>query len=95
MYVVLQVLLHLAGQCSHVLLFQQMATDLLLQQHIQYDWAPCMKPAVPLIGWISDTLSQGYTDLQSLVKCLDHRGIVLVLDTVCSQARAVLGCAMH
>jgi hypothetical protein len=28
---------------------------------------------VPLIDWISDTLSQGYTNLQSLVKCLDHR----------------------
>ena len=28
-----------------------------------------------LIYWISDTLSQGYTNLQSLVKCLDHRGI--------------------
>jgi len=26
-----------------------------------------------LIDWISDTLSQGYTNLQSLVKCLDHR----------------------
>ncbi len=25
-----------------------------------------------LIDWISDTLSQGYTNLQSLVKCLDH-----------------------
>ncbi len=35
-----------------------------------------------------------YTDLQSSVKCLDHGGIVLVLDTVCSQARVVLGCAM-
>ena len=31
---------------------------------------------------IVDALSQGYTDLQSLVRCLDHRGIVL--DTVCS-----------
>ena len=41
--------------------------------------------AVPLIDWISDTLSQGYTNLQSLVKCLDHRGIAS--DTVCSQAR--------
>ena len=48
-----------------------------------------------LIGWISDALSHGHIDLQSLVKCLDHRGIDLVLDTVCSQARAVLGCAMH
>ena len=28
---------------------------------------------VPLIDWISDTLFQGYTNLQSLVKCLDHR----------------------
>jgi hypothetical protein len=36
-----------------------------------------------------------YTDLQSLVKCLDHRGIVLVLDTVCSQAKVVLSCATH
>ena len=51
--------------------------------------------AFSLIDWISDTRSQGYTDLQSLVKCLDHRGIVLVLDTVCSQAKVVLGCAMH
>ncbi len=34
-------------------------------------------------------------DLQSLVKCLNLRGIVLVSDTVCSQARVVLGCAMH
>ena len=29
--------------------------------------------ASSLIDWISDTLSQGYTVLQSLVKCLDHR----------------------
>ncbi len=28
-----------------------------------------------LIDWISDTRSQGYANLQSLVKCLDHRGI--------------------
>ncbi len=41
---------------------------------------------VSSIDWISDTRSQGYTELQSLVKCLDHRGIVLVLDTVCIQA---------
>ena len=44
---------------------------------------------------ISDTRSQGYTDLQNWLKCLDHRGGVLMLDTVCSQARVVLGCAMH
>ena len=44
---------------------------------------------ISLIGWVSDTLSQGYTNLQSLVKCLDHRVIVSVLNTVCSQARAV------
>jgi len=48
---------------------------------------------ISLIDWISDILSQGYTNLQSLVKCLDHRNIVS--DTVCSQAKAVLGCAMH
>jgi len=46
-----------------------------------------------LIDWISDTLSQGYTDLQSLVKCLDHRDIVS--DTGCSQAKVVIGCAMQ
>ncbi len=33
-----------------------------------------------LIDWISDTLSQGYTNLQSLD--LDHRGVAS--DTVCS-----------
>ena len=37
-----------------------------------------------LIDWISDTLSKGYTDLQTLVKCLDHRGFAS--DTVCVQA---------
>ena len=47
----------------------------------------------PLIDWISDTLSQEYTNLQSLLKCLDHTNIVS--DTVCSQAKVVLGCAMH
>ena len=48
---------------------------------------------VPLIDWISDTLSQEYTNLQSLLKCLDHTNIVS--DTACSQAKVVLGCAMH
>jgi len=43
-----------------------------------------------LTDWMSDTRSQGYTDLQSLVKCLDHR--VIVSDTACSQAKVVLGC---
>ena len=31
---------------------------------------------VSLVGWISDTRSQKYTGLQSLVKCLDHRGFI-------------------
>ncbi len=43
--------------------------------------------AGPLVDWISDTLSQGYTGLQSLVKCLDHRDIMS--DTACSQAKVV------
>ena len=30
---------------------------------------------VPLTDWISDALAQEYTNLQSLVKRLDHRGI--------------------
>ena len=41
--------------------------------------------ALSLIDSISDTLSQGHPNLQSLVKCLDHRGTAS--DTVCSQAR--------
>ena len=45
---------------------------------------------ISLIDWISDTLHQGYTNLQSLVQRLDHRGIAS--DTVC---KIVLGCAMH
>ena len=51
-----------------------------------------------LIDWISDTRSQGCTDLQSLVKCLDHRGIVLALDTVyvhvCSQTHLSVHCGL-
>ncbi len=43
---------------------------------------PLFLHLVSLIDWISDTLSQGCTDLQRLVKCLDHRGIVLALDTI-------------
>ncbi len=34
-----------------------------------------MKLHASLIDWISDTRSQGYTDLQSLLKCLDHREV--------------------
>ncbi len=56
-------------------------------------------PCVSLIDWISDTRSQGCTDLQSLVKCLDHRGIVLALDTIeqgCVRLRDALRCiGMH
>ncbi len=50
---------------------------------------------VSLIDWISDTRSQGCTDLQSLVKCLDHRGIVLDTVYACNQAGVVLGCTMQ
>ena len=35
----------------------------------------CDWQLVPLIDWISDTRSQEYISLQSLVKCLDHRCI--------------------
>ena len=41
-----------------------------------------------LIDWNSDTLSRGYSNLQSLVKCLDHRGVAS--NTVCSQAAMTL-----
>ena len=37
---------------------------------------PLLPSLFPLIDWISDTLSQGHTHLQSLVKCLDHRNVV-------------------
>lgn len=40
-----------------------------------------------------DTLSQRNANLQSLEKCLDYRDIASV--AVCSQAKVVLGCAMH
>jgi len=42
------------------------------------------KQLTSLIKGISDTRPQGCTDLQSPVKCLDHRGILS--DTVCSHA---------
>ena len=46
---------------------------------------------VPLIDWISDTLSQGYTNLQSLVKCLDPRIIAVyaVKQRLCQAARCI------
>lgn len=40
---------------------------------------------ISLIDWTSYTLSQGHTDWQSLVKCLDHRNIMS--ETGCSQAK--------
>ncbi len=32
--------------------------------------------SISLINWISDTRSQGCTDLQSLITCLDHEDIM-------------------
>ena len=52
----------------------------------------------PLIDWISDTRSQGYTDLQSLVKCLDHRDVVYSMQSSkgCVRLRDALKCSrMH
>jgi len=49
-------------------------------------------PKVPLVDWISDTCSWGYTDLQNLVKCLDHK--CCGKDSMQS-CKAVAGCAMH
>ena len=48
----------------------------------------CLKQ-VSLVDWISDTCPQGYTDVQSLVKCLDHR--------YCGRdsSEGMQGCAMH
>jgi len=46
-----------------------------------------------LMDWVSDTRSQGYTDLQSLIECLGHSGTVS--DTVCIQAKAVQCTKMH
>ncbi len=39
--------------------------------------------SISLVNWISDTCSQGCTDLKSLLKRLDHRES----DTICSHAR--------
>ncbi len=56
-------------------------------------WCTNLCCEVSLVDWISDTRFQGYTVLQSLVKCLDHRDIMS--DTACSQAKGLLGCAIH
>ena len=56
-----------------------------LQGEFEFLWQ------VSLIDWISDTRSQGHTDLQNLVKCLDHRGIVLMSETVGSQVCCKFG----
>lgn len=42
---------------------------------------------VPLIDGITDTLSQGYNDLQSLENCLNHEDTAL--DTVCRKQGCV------
>ena len=57
--------------------------DLQIQYQSHY-----MYELISLIYWISDALSQGYTILQSLVKCLDHRYSM-------QSSKVVLGCAMH
>ncbi len=61
---------HLALQCQS----QALKSDLFLNRHSRF-----------LIVQIPDTCSQGRTDLQSLVKCLDHT--IILSDTVCSHAR--------
>jgi hypothetical protein len=76
----------------HHQVLRSIADSLLLLQLVPFDKSTCL-PGVSLIDWISDTRSQGCTNLQSLVKCLDHRDIVS--DTVCSQAKVALDCAMH
>jgi hypothetical protein len=54
-----------------------------------------------MIDWTSDSRSQGYTNLQRLAKCLDHRKIHICLYFYnCSRysmqsSKVVLGCVMH
>jgi hypothetical protein len=50
-----------------------------------------------MIDWISDTRSQGYTNLQSLVECLNHRDIVSAIPLCargihCSMSVFAYGC---
>ena len=45
--------------------------DVPMQQALNSDFAN--ETLLSLIDWISDTRPQGSDDLQSLVKCLDHR----------------------
>ena len=60
--------MHAAEHCEVCL--QREVAEITDPTVIVYDSQNC--PSC-LIGWISDTLSQGYTDLQSLLKCPDHR----------------------
>ena len=49
-----------------------------------------------LIDWISGTYSQGCTNLQMLVRCLDHRGTASDYTVHSMQSsKLVLGCAIH
>ncbi len=55
-----------------------------------------MKPEAAcdsLIDWISDALSQGYTNLQSLVTCLGLLGYCIRYSM--QSSKVVLGCAAH
>ena len=52
----------------------------------------CCNNCFQKVFWISDTLSQGYTKMQSSVKCLDHRCCIRYS---MQSSKVVLGCAMH
>ena len=71
-------------------IYAMCACTMCLHSHL-WQYSQSIFVPVPLIGWISDTLSQGYTDLQSLVKCLDDRGIVLVFCSSFMERVATIG----
>ncbi len=55
--------------------------------------SPRKLPTDSLVHWISETHPQGFTDLQSLVKCLDHRcgNCLQIVSTSCKFSKSVQG----
>ncbi len=77
----------------------QMCTSMSLSKSYHLNKRHAAVYVISLVDWISDTHPQGYTDLQSLVKCLDHRFCDKSQDAVmqdCVRLRNALKCIeMH
>ncbi len=74
-----------------------MCLQCMIASFVAIRWHCCVSVMSPvsLIDWISDTRPQGCTDLQSLVKCLDHRYCGRYMSPVCHVFRSLSAANEH